>query len=121
MGDISALLEFTFWQEALYLSFDESFPNIEENVGCFLRISENTRNALTFYVLTKEEMIIFKSVVRQYDSLNDPNFWAEWNEESVMHLLREVLKINETAELDSLNFSGKNYVYISRNPYQSKI
>ena len=36
--DISACLEFTFWQKVLYLSYDESFPDSKELPGRFLGV-----------------------------------------------------------------------------------
>ncbi len=73
-SDISACLEFTLRQKVLYHSYDESFPDSRELPGHFLGVSKNCGDALTFYILTKNNnKIISRSVVCPYNSDTHPN------------------------------------------------
>ncbi len=80
--DISACLEFKFWEKVLYHSCDESFPDSHELPGYFLLISENCGDALTFYILKENKKIISRRVVHPYDSDTDPNLRGEFQEPS---------------------------------------
>ncbi len=64
---------------SVILSFDEYLSDTKEKVGQLLGVSGYTGDALIFYILTKEE--ISKSVVKPYDSQNDPNLQAEKSDE----------------------------------------
>ena len=78
--DISALLQFSFWENVYYYDPDAtSFPTTKENVGHFLGISKNCGDALTFYVLTANEQIISRSVLRTAEDNSTKNLRAELN------------------------------------------
>ena len=78
--DISALLQFSFWENVYYYDPDAtSFPTTKENVGHFLGISKNCGDALTFYVLTSNKQIISRSVLRTAEDNSTKNLRAELN------------------------------------------
>ena len=65
--DISALLQYAFYEPVLYLDSipnSTSFPSSKEKLGRFVGIAEATGDALTYYVLTSENKIIARSVMR---------------------------------------------------------
>ena len=63
--DISAYLQFTFYQRVLHLDPTASFPRNKELPGRFVGVAENTGDALTFYILRDHtNQIIARSVVR---------------------------------------------------------
>ena len=48
--DISAYLQFTFWQPVLYLDHEQSWSSSKERSGHWLGIAHNIGDALTFWV-----------------------------------------------------------------------
>ena len=63
--DISVLLQFHFWEPVYYAKYNAKFPtDSTEELGRFVGIAENVGNAMTFKILTKENKIIHRSVVR---------------------------------------------------------
>ena len=61
--DISALLQFYFYQP-IYYAQEDSFPNVKEQLGHWLGVTENKGDALTYYVLTSGKQILVRSLVR---------------------------------------------------------
>jgi hypothetical protein len=69
--DISAALQFEWYEQVYYLDNDESFPHTKEQRGRFVGISEHVGDALTYQILTDDtEQVIHRSVVR---SAMDPH------------------------------------------------
>ena len=69
--DISALLQYTFYEPIYYYDAEVSFPHSRELPGRFLGIAENVGDALTFQVLTDENRVICRSVMRSaLDTIN---------------------------------------------------
>ena len=63
--DISAFLQFEFYQRVLYLDPTAAYPRTKELPGRFVGVADNTGDALTFYVLTDHtNQVIARSVVR---------------------------------------------------------
>ena len=65
--DISALLQYSFYEPVYYLNditTHASFPNTKESLGRFVGIAESTGDAMTYYVLTTDNKIIARSVMR---------------------------------------------------------
>ena len=63
--DISAYLQFQFYEKVLYLDPTETFPATKEKPGYWLGISHNVGDSLTFKILTDStEEVIHRSVVR---------------------------------------------------------
>ena len=64
--DISALLQFDFYEPVYYKAEENHFPSMStEKFGRFVGISEHVGHALTFLILTEDtEKIIHHSVVR---------------------------------------------------------
>ena len=63
--DITVFLQFEFWEPVYYAKYDAQFPSdTTELLGRFVGISENVGNAMTFKVLSCEEKIINRGVVR---------------------------------------------------------
>jgi hypothetical protein len=65
--DISALLQFSFWERVLFLDHEASFPSSKERSGYWCGIAENVGDALTFKVYDDQTGIVLaRSVVRPY-------------------------------------------------------
>jgi hypothetical protein len=63
--DITTFLQFEFWEPVYYSKYDARFPqDSTELLGRFVGISENVGNAMTFKVLSNEEKVINRAVVR---------------------------------------------------------
>jgi hypothetical protein len=63
--DITVFLQFEFWEPVYYSKYDAQFPSdTTELLGRFVGISENVGNAMTFKVLTCEEKVINRAVIR---------------------------------------------------------
>ena len=66
--DISAFLQFIFWQKIYFLQHDQSFPATKEQAGYFLGVSHNVGDNLCFKILTADTgQIIHTSMVRAAD------------------------------------------------------
>ena len=61
--DISALLQFYFYQP-IYYAQENSFPNVKEQFGHWLGVAENKGDALTYYILTENKQILVHLLVR---------------------------------------------------------
>ena len=69
--DISALLQYAFYEPIYYYYAEVSFPHSRELPGRFLGIAENVGDALTFQLLTDENRVIYRSVMRSaLDTIN---------------------------------------------------
>ncbi|MEL6803635.1 MAG: reverse transcriptase domain-containing protein, partial [Bacteroidota bacterium] len=76
--DISAFLQFHFYERVLYLDPTESFPKTKEKTGWFVGITDNVGDALTYWVLTEDSgKIIARSDVRPANDDENPNKRAE--------------------------------------------
>ena len=49
--DISAYLQYTFWEAVLYLDSEESWPRTKERPGHWVGVAHNIGDSLTFYIL----------------------------------------------------------------------
>ena len=67
--DITVLLQFRFWEPVYYAKYDAKFPaDTTEALGRFVGIGENVGNAMTFKILTGDNKVIHRSVVRSATS-----------------------------------------------------
>ena len=62
--DISALLQFAFYEPVYYYDTDQPFPNSRELFGRFLGLAHNVGDALTYYVLTLSKTVIARRMLR---------------------------------------------------------
>jgi hypothetical protein len=63
--DISILLVFIFWEPVYYKKYDAKFPNDStECLGRFVGFSDNVGHAMTYKVLTADNKIIRRAVLR---------------------------------------------------------
>jgi len=75
--DISAILQFSWYEKLLYLDGAVPFPKSKEKYGHFVGIAHNQGDALTFYVLTDDtRQVIVRSVARRATDELNPNFRA---------------------------------------------
>jgi Reverse transcriptase (RNA-dependent DNA polymerase) len=66
--DISAFLNFRFFEKVYYLDPNVSFPDSKESTGRWLGVAHSMGDALTYYILTDDtHRIITRSVVRPFD------------------------------------------------------
>ena len=71
--DISACLQFRWYEPVYYLDSNEKFPSSKEKSGRFVSIAEHCGDALTYLILTDDtDKVISRSVVRP-QSATDPN------------------------------------------------
>ena len=64
--DISALLQFRFYQP-VFFSEKDVFPNAEERKGHWLGVAENKGDTLTYWVLAENKQVLARSLVRPMD------------------------------------------------------
>ena len=57
--DISAYLQFTFWQAILYLDHESDWPAFEERSGRWLGIAKGIGDLLTFWILDDQSKNTF--------------------------------------------------------------
>ena len=62
--DVSAYLDFTFYDPVYYYDEAESFPSTKERLGRWLGPTVNCGDAMTFYILTENNTVIAQSTVR---------------------------------------------------------
>lgn len=65
--DISAYLQFSFWQPVLYLDHEETWPSSKERSSRWVGIAHGIGDFLTFWILDDQSKhILAQSVVRPY-------------------------------------------------------
>jgi hypothetical protein len=63
--DITVFLQFRFWEPVYYAKYDGKFPaDSTEELGRFVGIGKHVGHAMTFKILTKDDKVIHRSVVR---------------------------------------------------------
>ena len=74
--DISAYLQFTFWEPILYLDHEAIWPSSKERSGRWLGIAHNIGDALTFWILDDQsKYILARSVIRPFNQ----NLRVKWD------------------------------------------
>ena len=74
--DISAWLQFTFWQPVLFLDVENSWPSTKERSGRWVGVAENVGDALTFWIVDDQsKQLLARSVVRP----NQHNHRVKWD------------------------------------------
>ena len=69
--DISAFLQFRFYEPVYYLDTSQPFPSTKEKLGYWLGITDNVGDKLCFHILTSDtHRVIERSVVRSADARN---------------------------------------------------
>ncbi len=72
--DISALLQFTFYEKVYYKTVETSFPSESpEEVGHFVGIEPNVGNALTYRILSENGTVLSRSAVRSASDTTHAN------------------------------------------------
>ena len=61
--DISALLQYTFYQP-VYFSDKDTYPHANERLGHWLGVAENKGDVLTYWILTENQTVLARSLVR---------------------------------------------------------
>ena len=80
--DISAWLQFSFWQLVLYLDHEEVWPASKERSGRWVGVTENIGDQLTYWILDEQsKQLLARSVVRPMNNNRrvkwDPNLTQE--------------------------------------------
>ena len=74
--DISAYLQFTFWQPVLYLDHESEWPASKERSGRWVGLAHGIGDLLTFWILDDQSKhILARSVVRPYKQ----NLRVKWD------------------------------------------
>ena len=68
-ADVSAYLDFTFYDPIYYYDEEEKFPSSKEQLGCWLGPTINCGDAMMYYILTENNQVIAQSTVHP---ANDP-------------------------------------------------
>jgi Reverse transcriptase (RNA-dependent DNA polymerase) len=69
--DISAFLQFRFYEPVYYLDTSQPFPSTKEKLGYWLGITDNVGDKLCFHILTSDtHKVIERSVVRSAETRN---------------------------------------------------
>lgn len=92
--DISALLQYTFYQPILY-GEDQSFPQTKELYGHWIGVAENKGDALTYWIYTEQGTVLARSLVRPVED-------KEINK-------RAPLNSGDHDEIPGESFRGDNY------------
>ena len=71
--DISAYLLFEFYEKIYYLDSEEKYPHTKEKKGRFMGVADNIGDALTFTILTDDNKLLTRSVVRS--AVNPTKIW----------------------------------------------
>ncbi|MGH3053454.1 MAG: hypothetical protein ACRDL7_00575, partial [Gaiellaceae bacterium] len=72
--DISALLQFKFFERVFYYDDVDPFPISKEKSGHFIGIAENVGDALTYWIYTEDtQQVIARSVLRSAADILNPN------------------------------------------------
>ncbi len=122
--DISALLQFHFYQPVYYYDKSSSFPKTKEKLGWWMGVAENVGDALTYRVLTTEEQIICRSVLRPGDDEKHPNHRINEGQEAplaseVDHLDQSRLRL---PTIDPNQIMGKQFIKnVHGNPHKAKV
>jgi len=74
--DISAYLQFTFWQPVLYLDHESEWPSSKERSGRWIGLAQGIGDTLTFWILDDQsKQILARSVVRPFTK----NLRVKWD------------------------------------------
>src|SRR5688500_5221910 len=74
--DISAFLQFTFWQPILYLDHESHWPESKERSARWVGVAHNIGDALTFWILDDQsKYLLARSVVRPFGQ----NLRVKWD------------------------------------------
>ena len=73
--DITALIQFSFWEKVFYLDPTEKYPSSREKSGRFLGIATNIGDPLTYYILTTDLEVLARSAVRKVEGGDNPREW----------------------------------------------
>ena len=66
--DISAFLQFSFWEPVLYASHETSFPSTTKRPGHWVGVAHNVGDHLTFEIYDDQmKKIVTRSVVRSFN------------------------------------------------------
>ena len=112
--DIFSLMQFEFYEPIFYFD-QESFPNSSEKPGHFVGIAENKGDALTYWVVTEDNTVLARSVVRSAVD-GEPNLRAEGSGESnktvtstTMDLLSEISG-GSSGRIDCTDWIGMSFI-----------
>jgi hypothetical protein len=73
--DISAYLQFTFWEAILFLDSEESWPHTKEHPGRWLGVAHNIGDALTYWIFDDQsKQVLARSVMHPFNR-NKRVFW----------------------------------------------
>jgi len=73
--DISAYLQFTFWEPILFLDTEESWPATREQPGWWLGVAHNVGDELTYWVLDDQLKQVFTWSAMQPFNKNKRVLW----------------------------------------------
>src|SRR5687768_12083390 len=74
--DISAFLQFTFWQPILYLDHESHWPEFKERSARWVGMAHSIGDALTFWILDDQsKQLLARSVVRPFNQ----NLRVKWD------------------------------------------
>jgi len=67
--DISAYLQFQFWERVLYLDHEETWPSSKERTGYWVGVAHNIGDAMTYWIFDDQtKKLVARSVVRPFYS-----------------------------------------------------
>ena len=67
--DISAYLQFQFWERVLYLDHEETWPSSKERTGYWVGVAHNIGDAMTYWIFDDQtKRLVARSVVRPFYS-----------------------------------------------------
>ena len=86
--DISAWLQFSFWQAVLYLDHKETWPASKERAGRWVGVTENIGDQLTYWILDEQsKQLVSRNVVRPMNNnrrvKQDPELTKQGNFKAV--------------------------------------
>ena len=122
--DISALLQFHFYQPVFYYEKQSSYPRSKERLGWWVGVAENTGDALTYNILTTDNVIIQRSVCRAADNQFHPNLRENQLEAPVITAESDVIDAAKLVlpTVNPADILGKKFIkQVNGHPHKAEV
>lgn len=113
--DISAYLQFRFYERIYYLDPEEKFPGTREKPGYWIGVTDNVGDALCYYILTTKGTVIERSVIRSAELEATKNLTIDFKGElEPNHILSDIESDNESYTKKENTLKSENRLPLPR-------
>ena len=124
--DISALLNFNFFESIFYYDKTEAFPLSKEKLGWWIGVAEKSGDVMTYKILTIDNEVIVRSIIRKADNPIHPNRRVRSRDDEKFKLESETDTIDVTqlnlSDVDPQEVIGRAYIKdINGHPHKIKV